>query len=266
MSRVISIANQKGGVGKTTTAVNLAASLAVAELSVLLVDMDPQGNATSGLGLEKDSGRGVYRALIGEAPMESLVRDTAIGYLKAVPSGIDLIGAELELVDTPRREYALRDALGGLARRFDYVLIDCPPSLSLLTVNALVASDAVIIPLQCEYYSLEGISQILRTIELIRGELNPSLEIEGVLLTMFDSRNRLAHQVVEEVRAHFHDKAFSTVIPRNVRISESPSFGKPVLLYDVQSRGARCYLELAREVFGRDTGDGPEGREVHNNL
>jgi len=253
MARIISIANQKGGVGKTTTAVNLAASLAVAELRVLLLDLDPQGNATSGLGLEKNTRAGVYRALIKETPIEDLVTGTALKYLKAVPSSIDLIGAEVELIDAPNREFALKEALAGLTEDFDYIFIDCPPSLSLLTVNALVASDSIIIPMQCEYYSLEGITQILQTIDLIRAELNPTLEIEGVLLTMFDSRNRLAHQVMTEVRDHFKDKAFKTIIPRNVRICESPSFGKPVLLYDVRSRGAESYMELAKELFNKDT-------------
>lgn len=250
MGKTISIVNQKGGVGKTTTAVNLSASLAVAEKRTLLIDFDPQGNATSGIGIIKDKvGITVYHALIGSVDAKSTIKQTAIPYLHIMPSNADLIGAEIELVDTPRREFRLLDSIRDIAESYEYIFIDCPPSLGLLTVNALVASGSVIIPLQCEYYALEGITQLLRTIKLIKQGFNPSLAIDGILLTMFDSRNNICHQVAREVRSHFNSKVFETVIPRNVRLSEAPGFGKPAILYDVRSKGTFSYLELAREFI-----------------
>ncbi|MBI5682144.1 MAG: ParA family protein [Deltaproteobacteria bacterium] len=253
MARIISIANQKGGVGKTTTAINLSASLAIAEKRVLLIDFDPQANATSGVGIQKEGVRkGIYQALIQHDDIKDLIFDTEIISLKVVPSTVDLIGAEVELIDEPDRETRLKTVLTSITDAYDYILIDCPPSLSILTLNALTASHSVVIPLQCEYYALEGISQLMKTINLIKMGLNPSLEIEGILLTMFDPRNNLCHQVVEEVRCHFNGKIFKTIISRNVRLSESPSFGKPVILYDINSKGASNYIELAKEMLLKD--------------
>jgi len=253
MGRVISIANQKGGVGKTTTAVNLSASLAVAEKRTLLVDIDPQGNSTSGFGITMDeASRNIYHALVNHVSLKALLRNTDLDFLQIIPSNIDLIGAEIELVPFPNREMRLKNALEEMRGEFDFVIIDCPPSLGLITVNSLTASDSVLIPLQCEYYPMEGLSQLLKTIRLIKNNLNPGLKIEGILLTMFDKRNNLSHQVAEEVRKHFEGMVFDTVIPRNVRLSECPSFGKPIILYDADSRGAESYLNLAKEILAHE--------------
>ncbi|MBN2497689.1 MAG: ParA family protein [Deltaproteobacteria bacterium] len=250
MGRVIAIANQKGGVGKTTTAVNLAASLSVAGKPVLLVDSDPQANATTGLGFERDADRqSLYDVLLGDARLEEVRLATELDMLDLVPADPDLIGAEIELVGVEGRESRLRNALSEIRQSHSFVFIDCPPSLGLLTVNALTAADGVIVPLQCEYYALEGLSQLVKTIEMIREELNPSLKLDGILLTMFDKRNVISHRVAEEVHGFFSDRVFRSIIPRNVRLSEAPSFGKPVLLYDTRSTGSESYLALAREIL-----------------
>jgi len=253
MSHVIAIANQKGGVGKTTTAINLGASLAVAEKRTLVVDIDPQGNASSGLGIKDRASRPtVYDVLIGRASIsEAVVSDVHIPGLDVVASTRDLVGAEIELIATPNRESILRDALREVREQYDYVLIDCPPSLGLLTLNTLTAADSVLIPIQCEFYALEGLSQLLNTIRLVQRALNPQLEIEGVLLTMFDRRLNLSRQVADEARDYFGDKVYESTIPRNVRLAEAPSFGQPIVQYDVLSSGAEAYLALAQELITR---------------
>jgi len=248
MGRVVAISNQKGGVGKTTTAVNLAASLAVAEKRVLLIDLDPQGNASSGVGvMERTAERSLYPVLFAEATIDEVKRGTELPYLDVVPSARDLAGVEIELATAEARSTRLRDALHGVREQYDYVLLDCPPSLGILTLNALAAADVVLVPMQAEYYALEGLSDLAGTIERVRGTLNPELQIEGVLLTMYDARNNLSTQVADEVRKHF--RVFDTIIPRNVRLAEAPSYGRPVILYDAASRGSHGYLSLAREIL-----------------
>jgi chromosome partitioning protein len=250
MGRIVTVANQKGGVGKTTTAVNLGASLAAAEKTTLVVDIDPQGNATSGLGINPNLLQtSTYDMIIGACSPSEVIVSSALDYLDILPASKDLAGAEIELVDADRRELRLNDALQTLRDQYDFIVVDSPPSLGLLTLNALCAADSVIVPLQCEYYALEGLGRLIETISIIRKNLNPSLEVDGILLTMFDARTSLSDQVAREVRDNFDGRVFKTVIPRNVRISESPSFGKPVILYDARSRGSEGYLAFAREYM-----------------
>lgn len=272
MTRIIAIANQKGGVGKTTTAINLGACLAVAERPTLIVDIDPQGNATSGLGVERDTvDTSVYEVLVDGMPVESAVlKEVHLPFLDFVPSSRDLVGAEVELVDRRDREFVLREALRDVRDDYEFILVDCPPSLGLLTLNTLAAADSVLIPIQCEFYALEGLSQLLNNVRLVQRNLNPELEIDGVLLTMYDRRLNLSKQVADEAKEYFGDSVYETVIPRNVRLAEAPSFGKPIILYDILSAGAQSYLALAQELIARtasgtvakDQGEASSSREA----
>lgn len=259
MGKVVTITNQKGGVGKTTTAINLAACIAAAEVSVLLIDSDPQANASSGLGIDpKGDHSGIYDVLINDVDPRHIIQNTEMPFLSILPSNINLVGAEIEMVEIENREKLLANVVDSLRSHYGYIFIDCPPSLGLLTLNSLVAADSVLIPVQCEYYALEGLSQLLNTINIVKQNLNSKLDIEGVLMTMFDGRLRLSGQIVEEVKKYFGDKVYQTIITRNVRLSESPSYGKPILLYDATSSGSRNYLNLAQEFLNRNNHFQPE--------
>lgn len=252
MTEIIAICNQKGGVGKTTTSINLAAALAAAEKRTLLIDLDAQGNATTGMGLDKHNIEySIYDALIKDANVVSIIQETDLPYLKMVPSNPALVGAEIELVGVVSRETRLKFYLDSIKKDFDYIIMDCPPSLGLITLNALSAASSVLVPVQCEYYAMEGIADLHRTITLVKSRINPDLKVRGIVLTMFDARNNLSHQVQKEIRNHFKEAVFEVVIPRNVRLSEAPSYGKPILLYDISSRGSVSYFELAKEVMLR---------------
>ena len=254
MAKVLAVANQKGGVGKTTTAINLAAGLALAEQNTLLIDLDPQGNATTGLGVEKTNlQRTIYHVLLEDLSIQEAVVKTELCFLDLIPADIDLVGAEIELVTAPEREHRLKSGLEAVDSKYAFIVIDCPPSLGLLTLNALTAARAALVPLQCEYYSMEGLAHILRTVNLVKEKLNPALAVEGVVLTMFDGRTSLAAQVKSEVQGHLGSQVLQTIIPRNVRITEAPSHGKPIMLYDLKSPGSVAYLELTKEVLGHES-------------